>query len=191
MRPIARLGLPLFSALFLFLLIPASPADAGCRECNQVRRACRVQAALDYVVCKSECPRDDRSVWRSCRQGCRDARSSDRDNCEVQVAECSCDKTDDGQNGDASCARGCTDSLRECFRSGEDGGVKGIAQACRQGCKENATGARDECSALPPSERRECFRNIGLGSCLHLCAQNAAAGVRLCTDALRACLEGC
>jgi hypothetical protein len=188
MRAISRVVAVGLGALFLFVFMPVERADAGCFECNAIRRGCRVEAALNYVGCVTGCPRDDAEAFRACRDAtCRPDRTADRLSCQVQVEACVCPE---GENGEA-CGRACTDVLRECLKG--DLGVRETRKSCMQGCRDTARSGREGCKAGEPAERGQCFGAVGaeLGACLGGCAADAAVAVGVCTDNLRSCVEGC
>jgi hypothetical protein len=187
MHTISRVGLVGLGALALLLLIPAEQADAGCRECNAVRRGCRAEAAATYVGCVTGCPREGRDAWLACRRLCRDDRRSDRLDCQLETEQCTCATN----RAEKSCARACTDEFRDCLRN--ETGPKQTRRTCLEGCYATGRASLEACKARPDSGLGECLSELAgsLGPCVAACAQDAAGLVRFCTDGLRGCLSSC
>lgn len=208
-----------FSLLGLGVLALASPANAvTCNSvCNQVGRACGVEAkgdkkagviqcAEDRDTCKSDCEAnaltcepqcvaDASACYTNCDTKCVGSpdplcvSNCQADECDVAEAQC----IDDCVNCEANCDAAavlCKDNVKTTFKTTKD-----TCKTLGTTCKDTCIGVNAQCAGDCKLDRRACDGGVKQDArqCKRLCknADNRRACMKTCLKDYNLALKGC
>lgn len=166
----------------------ASPARAGCGECNLLSRECRKAAVLEFKLCKVECRAEhagDPVAREACFLLCEEIAMGHRAECMAERDGCRA-PCEEGEG--SPCTAACAEPVRDCIGVVRDG-----KRGCMDSCRETAALDRKACHDQLTSGFGQCLGTVGraLGGCLHGCAVEAHDGVKICVEANNACVRAC